>query len=191
MLLRPGKKARRPQRWSAAARLEDGASPVPAPNETDAHPAHGRETLADLGSLLLAFVVLWAYVSFSQYLLMWSANLPEEVVWYQVRRASGWGIVAVAMIVLQFLLPFALLLSRDVKRHAVWLAAVALLVLAAHLLSVFWFIVPSLPSSNPLNWRQPVALAGVGGLWIALYIGQLRRHAMPRLAEAQWSKVHA
>lgn len=174
----------------AAARLQQGEAPAPAPGETDAHPADGRETLADLGSLLLAFVVLWAYVSFSQYLLIWSGNLPEEVVWYQVRRAGGWGTVAVAMIVLQFLLPFALLLSREVKRRAAWLAAVAALVLAAHLLSVFWFVVPSLHGPDPLNWRQPLALLGVGGIWLALYLGQLRRRAIPRLAQAPWTQVH-
>src|SRR5512145_2860711 len=80
----------------------------------------------DLGKLLLAFVMLWAYLAFSQFLIIWSGNLPEEIPWYLERMRGGWGILALLLIVGHFALPFALLLSRDLKRHGGLLAKVAI-----------------------------------------------------------------
>src|SRR5258707_15718609 len=74
--------------------------------------------LHDLGKLLLAFVMLWAYFGFSQLLIIWSGNLPEEITFYRSRLYGGWGVVAVIVLVFHFFVPFFLLLSRDVKRNA-------------------------------------------------------------------------
>src|SRR5260370_33742409 len=84
----------------------------------------------DLGNLLLAFVMMWAYLSFSQFLLIWSENLPEEIPWYLRRTRGGWQWLAFLLIVLQFAPPFVLLLSREIKRNPQRLAARPLLVRA-------------------------------------------------------------
>src|SRR5262249_54611005 len=99
-------------------------------------PAHRR----DLGNLLLMFVMFWAYLSFSQFLLIWAENLPEEIPWYLRRVRGGWQWVAVLLILFQFGLPFLLLLSRDVKETPRSLAAVAVLVLGMRFLDVLWWV---------------------------------------------------
>src|SRR5262249_31640251 len=87
------------------------------------------EVLGDLGNLLLTFLVIWAYLAFFQFMLIWIANLPQEVIWYTARSHGGWEWVAGALVVLQFAVPFFLLLQRAVKRNPVSLAGVAGLVL--------------------------------------------------------------
>src|SRR5205823_775342 len=94
-------------------------------------------------NLLLTFVMLWAYMSFSQYLLIWSENLPEEIPWYLRRTRQGWQAVAILLIVFQFSLPFVLLLSRDIKQSARALAAVAGMVLLMRFLDLLWWVVPA------------------------------------------------
>src|SRR5205823_4398645 len=97
----------------------------------------------DLGNLLLAFVMMWAYLSFSQFLLIWSENLPEEIPWYLKRTRGGWLWLALLLVVFQFSLPFLLLLSREIKQDPRRLAVVALLVLVMRYLDVFWWIEPA------------------------------------------------
>src|SRR5918994_6034167 len=87
----------------------------------------------DLGKLLLAFVMLWAYLSFSQFLIIWSGNLPEEIPWYLKRMRGGWGVIALALVVGHFALPFVLLLSQDLKKSR-WLPRVAVFILLMRLL---------------------------------------------------------
>src|SRR6185436_2575876 len=94
-------------------------------------------------NLLLAFVMLWAYMSFSQFLLIWVENLQHEIPWYLHRMNGGWGAIAVALIAFEFSLPFVLLLSRTVKRRAATLCAVALGIALMHLIEVFWFVAPT------------------------------------------------
>src|SRR5262249_44483227 len=130
----------------------------------------------DLGNLLLAFVMLWAYMSFSQFLLIWSGNLTEEIPWYLRRVGGGGSWVAVALAGGPFARPFLLLLSRDVKRDARRLAAVAALVLCMQVVHLFWLIGPATPEA-PLrvHWMDPAALLGVGGVWLAVFLWQLQR----------------
>ncbi len=99
--------------------------------------------LHDLGNLLLAFVMLWAYMSFAQFLIIWVENLQHEIPWYLHRINGGWGVIAVALIVLQFALPFILLLSRAVKRKAGTLCAVAAAIALMHQIELFWFVAPT------------------------------------------------
>jgi hypothetical protein len=151
-----------------------------------------RGNLRDHGSLLLAFVMVWAYLSFSQFLLIWSANLPEEVPWYLTRLAPGWRVVALSLLLLHFVLPFVLLLSADLKRDRRGLAAVALLVLAMRVVDVVWLIVPAFHGEGGDGLGvllYPLCLVGLAGLWLSAYLWQLRQkpllpvHAPPTEAE--------
>src|SRR4030095_5816318 len=83
------------------------------------------DQFADLGRLLLAFTMLWGYFNFSQFLITWSGNLPEEISWYLARMQGGWRYVTIGLVLIQFVLPFVILLSRDVKRRPATLAIVA------------------------------------------------------------------
>ncbi len=144
--------------------------------------AMGPTQLHDLGNLLLAFVMLWAYIAFSQYLIIWSGNLPEENHWYLHRMAGGWGAVALFLIVFHFVVPFLLLLSRTTKRRAKMLGAVAAGILVARLIDLFWLIAPALHAEGfHLHWLDLVLPIGLGGLWLATFLGLLKRR--PLLAE--------
>ena len=96
----------------------------------------------DLGKLMLAFTMLWAYIHLSQFLITWSGNLPEEIPWYLRRTHGGWKLVAQMLVVFHFALPFLLLLSRDLKRDAKRLAGVAGLVFLVRLLDLYWLVAP-------------------------------------------------
>lgn len=127
--------------------------------------------LHDLGNLLLAFIMLWAYVSFSQFLIIWSGNLAEEVPWYLHRTRGGWEVMAVFLILFHFALPFALLLSHGTKRQVRSLAWVAAAIFCLHLVDLFWLIIPALhPSKFSIHWMDLVAPIGIGGLWLAVFI---------------------
>jgi hypothetical protein len=137
------------------------------------------ERFNDLGNLLLAFTVFWSYVSFMQYLIIWSGNLPEETAWYARRTTNGWQSIALLLICLHFVLPFLFLLSRDNKRDGSKLTRIALLLLAMRLVDIFWLVQPSL-SSLTLHWLHIAAPAALGGLWLALYTWRLpARAALP------------
>src|SRR5205807_6971027 len=99
--------------------------------------------LHDLGNLMLAFTMLWAYMSFSQYLIIWSGNLPEEIPWYLRRGRGGWQWIAALLAVGYFVLPFLLLLSSDVKTNRRSLAAVAGLILVMRFVDLVWMICPA------------------------------------------------
>jgi hypothetical protein len=149
-------------------------------------PVLNRGVLRDLGSLMLAFVMVWAYLSFSQYLLIWSGNLPEEVPWYKSRFDGGWKYVGLALVLFHFALPFVLLLMADVKRNRRALTVVALVVFGMRLVDLSWLILPAFRDdeghSHPLadylfSISAPIglcALAGVGGLWLGTFLWQLR-----------------
>jgi hypothetical protein len=145
-----------------------------------------RNDLRDLGSLMLAFVMVWAYLSFSQFLLIWSGNLPEEVPWYVYRLHGNWQFVGLALVLFHFAMPFVLLLSTDVKRNRGRLAGVALLLVFMRVVDLLWLIVPAFAHGHqghdghegmPFLGRVMylAALAGAGGLWLAFYLWQLGR----------------
>jgi len=141
----------------------------------------------DLGKLLLAFVMLWAYLSFSQFLIIWSGNLPEEIPWYIERIRGGWGIVALLLVIGHFALPFALLLSRDLKRHSNLLARVAIFVIAMRLVDLIWLVAPTFSHgggdghpglSLQVHWMDIVLPIGLAGVWIFLFARHLRSRAL-------------
>lgn len=134
--------------------------------------------LNDLGNLLLVGVMTWGYLEYSQLLIVWSGNLPDEAGWYVTRVGGGWHLVAWAVFALQLALPFAMLLFRSIKRHPSRLAGVGTLVLAAHLLYRYWQLMPPYVPAGPLV--QPVdvlAVVGVGGLWIGGFLWHLDRRS--------------
>ena len=159
------------------------------------------DRLHDLGKLLLAFTMVWAYFSFSQWLIIWMANLPEEISWYLYRIKSGWGYVALALVFGQFALPFAMLLSRNLKRKAGRLVPVALLVILMRAVDLCWYVVPN-PGALPgqdvphltFHWEYLAALVGLGGIWLAAFASYLNTRPLlvrtepmlPRL----WEQSH-
>jgi len=147
------------------------------------------ELFHDLGNLLLAFVMLWAYIAFSQFLIIWSGNLPEENRWYLHRAHGGWNWVAVVLVVVHFALPFVMLLSRQITRRAQPLAMVAAVLFGIHLVDAFWLVMPAFfPGQLHVHWLDIVAPIAVGGLWLAAFLWQLQRRSLlpwyePRLQE--------
>jgi hypothetical protein len=138
-------------------------------------PAHFH----DLGNLMLAFVMLWAYFSFSQYLIIWSGNLPAEIAWYMHRLQTGWRFVGISLIVFHFAVPFVLLLSRAVKRDPQMLVKVALAVIVVRLVDLFWLIAPEFhPSGISVSWLDVVLPLSLGSLWLGCFIWQLRGRAI-------------
>jgi len=135
-------------------------------------------TVHDLGKLLLAFTMLWGYVNFSQFLITWSGNLSEETPFYVHRLHGAWGDVAIGLLLFHFALPFALLLSRPLKRNPRALATVATLMLLMQVVDLFWLIGPDLAAHGeaeaPLrvHWMDLASLLGLGGLWLALFARQ-------------------
>jgi hypothetical protein len=133
----------------------------------------------DYGKLLLAFVMLWSYFAISQFLIIWSGDLPEEIGFYRVRLSTGWKLVALALVLLHFALPFALLLSRELKRNPRPLARIALLLLFMRWLDLFWLVAPALrPEGIGLHWLDvtlPIALLGI---WIWLFSRELGARAL-------------
>ena len=146
-----------------------------------------KKRLRDLGNLLMAFVIFWTYITYGQFIIIWSGNLPPEIGWFLHRSSPGWITVLVVLLTLQFAFPFAMLLSRATKAHPMRLAMVALLVFGMNVLNHFWLVVPSFPGSH---WRVlllsiPV-FVGMGGLWVFVFIKAfLGRAALPRLVVEQ------
>ncbi len=143
----------------------------------------------DLGKLLLAFVMLWAYFDFSQLIIIWSGNQPEEISFYRTRLYSEWGVVAIVVVIFHFFVPFFLLLSRDLKRNTKLLPKVAVWLIFMRLVDLFWMTRPEFtPNAWPNLWDLAAVLA-LGGLWFFVFAGQLKQLPLlplgdPKLAEA-------
>src|SRR5262249_2170152 len=124
----------------------------------------------DLGNLLFAFLMFWAYLAFAQLLIIWSGNIPEEILWYMSRLRHGWEWIGAVLISFQFFVPFFLLLSRRNKRRPRALGYIALLVLVMRVVDTFWMITPSFyPDRFTVHWLDVLTLAGIGGIWLFIY----------------------
>ena len=146
-----------------------------APLDRIVVPAHFH----DLGNLMLAFVMLWAYFSFSQYLIIWSGNLPDEIAWYMHRLQTGWRFVGVTLILAHFVVPFVVLLSRQVKRQPDLLLKVAVGVLLARLVDLFWLIAPEFHRARHRGeLARHRAAAGARRDLVGCFIWQLRGRAI-------------
>ena len=144
----------------------------------------------DLGNLTLAFTMIWAYLSFSQFLIIWSGNLPETITWYTDRSRGGWQWVALLLFMLNFALPFVLLLSRFTKRRIDALARVAIIILAMRLVDLFWVIAPKFHVEGfHVHWLDVSAPVGIGGVWLWFFLNELKKRPVlpvrdPRMEEA-------
>ncbi len=148
------------------------------------------KTLNDLGNLLLAFLVIWAYLVFFEFMLIWIANLPHEILWYLDRSRGGWQWVAWALFVFHFAVPFVLLLARPVKQSRVALAGVAGLVLFLHLVFLNWQILPAFAATRLTDhWMDFLMPVGLGGIWFGYYLWQLE--SRPLLPEHDENRTHA
>lgn len=143
--------------------------------EAALRPLLGPKALNDLGNMMLAFVVLWTYMAFVQYLIIWMGNLSEEVPWVLHRTRGGWQVVAISLIALHFFLPFFLLLFRAVKRNVRTLMLVATLILAMRVIGMHWLIAPTFHETLMVHWLDLAALAAIGGIWAWIFLGQLAR----------------
>jgi hypothetical protein len=145
--------------------------------------------LHDLGKLLLAFVMLWAYFGFSQLLIIWSGNLPEEISFYRSRLYGGWGVVAVFVLIFHFFVPFFSLLSRDLKRSAQMLPKIAVWLIFMRLVDLFWLTRPEFTSKAVPGLMDVAAILALAGIWFAVFARNLKTQPLlplgdPKLEEA-------
>ncbi|MFI5118075.1 MAG: hypothetical protein ACHP8B_15395 [Terriglobales bacterium] len=151
--------------------------------------------LHDLGKLLFAFNMLWAYFDFSQLLIIWSGNQPEEITFYRTRLYGGWGVVAVIVLLFSFALPFLVLLSRDVKRSAGLISKVAIWMILMRLVDLFWMTRPEFSRSARPTWLDIVVPIALIGLWVGFFAYNLKQQPLlplgdPKLAEAIANHEH-
>jgi len=158
-----------------------------APMDAYLRPGHFH----DWGKLMFAFTMLWAYFSFSQFLIIWSGNLPEEIEWYTRRTTEGWGTLALVIVLFHFALPFLMLLSRDLKRNPRLLVYVAGLMLVMRLVDLFWQVEPGFEGHHlpGFYWMYAAAPLAIGGIWLWLFLGELKKRPLlpvndPYLPEA-------
>ena len=147
--------------------------------KSDRDPLFGRflnaAHYASTGKFLLAFVAFWAYIAFDQFMLIWIADLPDEIRWYAARWSGGWKVVAVFIPIGLFVIPFFALLSRRVTRHPGRLALVGVWIFFVHLIESYWIVLPALHEAGPWpHWTQLTAVLGIGGLSIAYPLWRLR-----------------
>ena len=143
----------------------------------------------DLGKLLLALVMLWSYFAFSQYLIIWSGNLPEETGYYIHRTHGAWGAVIILIGILHFAAPFLFLLSRNFKRKPGKLVLVAGLILLMRMVDLLWMLVPAFKEEHRWVWLDLIALLGFGGGWLALFTWQLSKRPLIPINDPQLDSV--
>ena len=144
-----------------------------------------RTQVHDIGKLMMAFTLLWAYFSYSQFLITWSANLPEEISWYLHRIRGGWAPVAIFIVMFHFFVPFGIMLSQEFKRSLKTLAPLAAFIIFMRAVDLFWYIVPNFntPSvERPAPFAElgvlivvAASIVGLGGLWLAFFFFNLRK----------------
>jgi hypothetical protein len=154
-----------------------------------------KRHLHDLGKLLFAFNMLWAYFGFSQLLIIWAGNQPEEISFFKSRLYGGWGMVAVMVLVLHFFIPFFALLSRDVKRNQAILPKIAMWLIAMRCLDLYWLTRPEFTSRALPTILDLAAVLGLGGIWLWFFARQLKQAPLlplgePKLAEAIANHEH-
>lgn len=139
----------------------------------------------DLGNLLLMFVMTWAYLAFTQYLIIWAEDLPNEIAWYLPRVNTTWHDVALFLVAFHFALPFLVLLSRRAKRAPRTLGMLAASLLLVHLVDTFWLVVPTFrPTGLAIAWSDVTAIAALGGVWLAVFLRVSRTPAQATVPAA-------
>ncbi len=147
--------------------------------------------ISDLGNWLLASIMLWAYLAFSQFLIIWSANLPEEIPWYLKRSTGGWEWVAMINVFLHFFLPFFFLLVRGTKKAPGRLKKIAWLVLIMRFVDLIWMIYPAYsPGTLAFPWLSIAALLGIGGLFLTIFFRELAKVSIPPTYDPRLPVTH-
>jgi hypothetical protein len=137
------------------------------------------DRLHDLGKFMFAFTVLWTYINFSQYLIIWGGNIPEETPWYYHRMHGGWEVLAIGLMFGHFFLPFFALMSRHVKRNITAVSTIAVYIVFIQIVFVFWTIVPAFHHDGfSISPFDLLALVGLGGLWLALWARNLKQRPL-------------
>lgn len=144
-----------------------------------------RMQVHDIGKLMMAFTLLWAYFSYSQFIITWSGNLPEEITWYLHRIRGEWAAVAIIIVMFHFFVPFGIMLSQNFKRNIKKLAMLALFIMLMRVIDLFWYIVPNfnVPSAEnaapfaegPVLFVVAASVIGIGGLWMGYFFFNLRK----------------
>lgn len=134
-----------------------------------------RQHYHDIGNLMLAFTMLWAYMSFAQFLIIWAENLPDEIPWYVRRFSGGWGYIAWTISIFHFVVPFFLLLLRFVKKNPTRLRTLAIWIIIMRMLDVFWIVEPAFRQRGlEVYWTDLVTLIALGGIWLAFFVMNLK-----------------
>ncbi|PYX09003.1 MAG: hypothetical protein DMG88_07965 [Acidobacteria bacterium] len=131
------------------------------------------EYVHDHGKFMLTFIMVWAYFSFSQWLIIWAGNLPEEITWYTKRLNGGWGWIGLFLVLFHFAVPFAILLSRRLKRDVTKLVWVAIWLMLMRYLDLFWIIEPNFSKTITVTWADILVPVAMGGLWLAYFCRNL------------------
>ena len=148
----------------------------------------GEDNFHKLGNLLLAFVMMWAYLAFGQLLIVWSGNLPAEISWYLHRIAGGWRWVAIFIALFQFFVPFFLLLMKPVKRKRHLLVMIAGCVLISYIVTTWWTIAPSVHTKDfYVDWLTFAAFMGIGGVWSAAFVWNLGKRRLVPLNDPRFA----
>jgi hypothetical protein len=135
-----------------------------------------RRSFHDLGNLLLMYVLTWMYLAYTQFLVVWSENIPREIHWYVPRMQTGWSALGMAIVALHFALPLLILLSRTAKRSPRLLGSLGALLLAAHGAYVYWLVMPSVRMESVfVAWSDPLALLLVCALGVLAWKRARRR----------------
>jgi hypothetical protein len=136
--------------------------------------------------------MLWAYLSFSQFLIIWSGNLPEELPWYLERIRGSWGYVALLLVFGHFALPFTMLLSRNLKKRPSLLAKVAIGILLMRLVDLIWLVAPSFEHHGfPIHWMDVAIPLGLAGVWLFLFVRQLQSRPLLPLNDPFFKETFA
>lgn len=154
-----------------------------------------KRHLHDLGKWLFAFNMLWAYFAFSQLLIIWSGNQPEEISFYRSRLNGQWGVVAVIVLVFSFAIPFLLLLSKDVKKTASVVSKIAVWMIFMRLVDLYWMTKPEFTSQAAPTWLDIVTPIALIGLWLGFFAMNLKQRPLlplgdPKLSEALAQHEH-
>ena len=137
-----------------------------------------RDHFYNFGALLFTFVNFWAYIAFSQFMLVWYANLPEETSWFLARWHGGWEYVSIALIIVQFVVPYFVLLPQEAKMNIRTLRRMAIWLLLAHALDLYWLIMPTFSASPPLGWMEICFPAGIAGIVIVVLGWQIQNRSL-------------
>jgi hypothetical protein len=150
-----------------------------------------KRHLHDLAKLLFAFNMLWAYFAFSQLLIIWSGNQPEEITFYRSRLNGQWGVVAVIVLLFSFAIPFLLLLSRDVKRTAGVVSKIAVWMIFMRLVDLYWMTRPEFTSRAMPTWLDVVVPVALIGLWLGFFAMNLKQRPLLPVGDPNLSEVLA